>query len=512
MKFAASIPGFLFSRWVGPVLWVVFMIFFAGSEHNYLPHGIHSWAQSDRLALAYGFEENSLNFTDPRTLSMDSDNGRVGVEFPLVPYITAALVTSNQEYLAIPNYFRWINLVVLMLGLIIFVYSLTPHKPSWILLWFLSLSPSLLFYSFNFLPDTTSLAFTLAGIGFAMRWYRNPRHLTMFFALIFLALATLSKATAGIYFLSVAGSFVIPSLLKRNWKNIVIPLGITLILGLIVFLYDYYQVSERNKELWSVIFMSSPNQVKNWADVQNIWKGMRNWFPEYAHPILQILTASGLLLWIRSAAKRRLSTHVRTLSALFLVGGLGIYFLFGKQFINHDYYFISAFFPIVAIVVAFLWKRGSEYLPAVFRPNWLWLVLIVIGASQTFDQAKARGEDHYEAKHRVFDNDLSWMRKGKQVMDSLDPMHEARIFVLYRGAPNTSLIYFDRKGLTFNHEEMSRKGNNFNYWENRVQPNFYIIQDIWLDKLKRDKPQVYHSMHVVYSDPEYRIFVREPLE
>jgi hypothetical protein len=56
-----------------------------------LPSRIHSWAQSDRLSLAFGFFDNGMNFLKTILFTQFSKGGVVGVEFPIQAYIAAAL-------------------------------------------------------------------------------------------------------------------------------------------------------------------------------------------------------------------------------------------------------------------------------------------------------------------------------------------------------------------------------------------------------------------------------------
>src|SRR4051812_10252475 len=55
-----------------------------------LPMGVHEWAQADRLAIAYRFFDDGMNFFRPATFNMEPSDGVVGVEFPIQAYLAAS--------------------------------------------------------------------------------------------------------------------------------------------------------------------------------------------------------------------------------------------------------------------------------------------------------------------------------------------------------------------------------------------------------------------------------------
>ena len=74
------------------------------------------------------------------------------------------------------------------------------------------------------------------------------------------------------------------------------------------------------------------------------------------------------------------------------------------------------------------------------------------------------------------------------------------IFVLYDFAPNTSLVYFNRKGLVFNHEQMSRKEPHIEFWIEKLKPNYLIVKSDWENAFFENKPEIARKWNRIPQD------------
>jgi hypothetical protein len=131
-----------------------------------------------------------------------------------------------------------------------------------------------------------------------------------------------------------------------------------------------------------------------------------------------------------------------------------------------------------------------------FRQKWMlgFMILSLISAAAiSIPKAKDRWTEVYLIRKNVVENRGSWMYGGRAKLDSAVVSLDRPIFVLYDFAPNTSLIYFNRKGIVFNHEEMARKTPHLEFWLDQVKPSCLIIQSIWEEQLKKDKPEIYKT-------------------
>lgn len=504
MKIAASVSNKLLSHSGGMIFWLGFMLLFGFSSRESMPHGIHSWAQSDRLAVAYSFYENDLNFLQPATYSLNSEGGRVGVEFPGIQYISAALakITGIGH---LPLIYRWVNFGLLIFSLLYLASGIKQQRIRWLTVWLFTLSPVLLYYGYGFLPDTAALAMCYFGIGAFLRSQNDMNRAAGFrlLSLLFFAVAALFKATSGIYLFIFGGYYCFSALLRKNYTNSLLYAGATALPAVLVGLFDYYYVIKTNKDLWSVIFMSKPKPVLNTQDVSDVFKGMGNWIPEYFGGLNGMVLLCAVIFLVYLLFSGKINRMLLIFSILSITGLLAVIYLFGKQFINHDYYFLSSFYPLVSGVLYLFMKRGARALPGIFKPNLFWLVVIAWSAIGVFNHAGSRGLDYYKTDHLEYHNNVAWLNNGDKTLSDFGVPEEAVIFVLYEDAPNLSLLYFGRKGMTFNFEELSRDRSPLFYWKERLQPDYYIVRKIWMQRLEEDLPDFTGQLETVGDFDEY---------
>lgn len=169
------------------------------------PYGIHSWAQADRLSLAFGFFDHGMNFFLPRTYCLLPQDGITGVEFPIQSYI-AALSGKIFGRNAISISFRLLDLLISITGmwflfLIVFkrtgnfVFSLLPSV-------FIFCSPVFIYYTCNYLPDTAGVSIVFIGFYYMLNYIDDKKSSSAIKAIVFLVLGTLIKTSCAIYLLA----------------------------------------------------------------------------------------------------------------------------------------------------------------------------------------------------------------------------------------------------------------------------------------------------------------------
>ena len=87
------------SHWLAVALFLLLALVYYLPSLNWLPRGIHEWAQADRLALAISFYDNGMHFFRPQTLNLSALDGVVGVEFPLMAWLAARAYRFHQRSL-----------------------------------------------------------------------------------------------------------------------------------------------------------------------------------------------------------------------------------------------------------------------------------------------------------------------------------------------------------------------------------------------------------------------------
>jgi hypothetical protein len=462
-----------------------------GPYANHLPLGVHNWAQSDRFSVAVMYMDN-INFFKAQTHNLSTIDGRCGVEFPAVQYLSARIsaLTSPQH---LPIIYRSINLLILLAGIWFFVRSWkvdsTVKLLAGLILFF---SPVLFFYGFNFLPDTIGLGVLLIGLGYFIRFTTDQKQKYAIYSLLFAGLATLLKTTCGIYFLALAGCYGLHYLKPFALKKGLHILGILALIILVVVGYDYYFFHNVNADFYSRVFMSKQQPITSYEDFRGLLKGFKYWHGQYmTWPQTLLLTSLITSIFIN---RKRLSSNAlgNRYLIISLVGLIAFLGLMGKQFINHDYYFITSVLPIYSIAIWLLITSQSNVkLVSGKAFKGILLVLMVWSAFLSISDYGERMSSHFIWKNRDIITDIEWMQNGEAIIDELGIKQNETIFIGYDAAPNTSLVYFNRMGKAFNHEEMSRDSDNMMYWSQRIQPSYYIFPNNWAPNLAQDQAWLY---------------------
>ncbi|WP_375416341.1 glycosyltransferase family 39 protein [uncultured Hymenobacter sp.] len=421
---------------------------------RWLPTGLHTWAQSDRLSLALNFYDYGFRFFQPRTSSLVSIGGVTGVEFPLQAYVAAlgGLVVGRSSIVPL---FRLLNVAVVVLGfyyLFRLVYERTGHFVAALVPgFFLLASPFFAFYAGNFLPDPCSLSLSFVGYYYWLRFFDERRFADLRRALLVLTLAGLLKTTTALHFGAVAGITVLwvylePSLLtgRQRWQL----LGWAgLGTGLIVAFFLHNQHLNEAYRSWQ--FLASPNPIQSPNDWHEVGQSLRrDWLPEYATRTQCWLLAgcAGLLLVF---ARPNLGRYLPL--SLLLVAAVGIAGLFmllmGRQFIVHDYYAICSFVPPAMLLLLLALLNVSRYAGRARLLTSVGLAaLVVFLGSSGYRRLQRRMSDDYPPFSQYYTH--LWMRGGAEQLRRVGVPATANILVINE-AINTGLVYYDRRGIAW---------------------------------------------------------------
>ncbi len=471
-----------------------------------LPSGVHSWAQADRYSLACRYLEGG-QFSEPKTYNLMSVDGKVGVEFPILPFISARVSRlSSPEFL--PWIMRGLNAVLLFLGLFLLAKNLdgdVMQRSAMVAMVFLS--PVLVFYSFNFLPDSTGLAIVLLAIAQLLRYLKSQRNKNWILALLLAAFATLVKTTCGIYFIALGASLFLKFIREKKYKSVVYLVVVQAITALLIVLYDVVYFYQVNVDLWSIIFMSESQPIENWKDLQLVVKGFGYWFGQWAS-WYQILTLAIVGVLLRMDNRRVVID--KTLLHFFIISVIGVILFIsqmGKQYVNHDYYFVASVIPLIFLFAVVLNQQMAQ------SSKKIYMVILALGfvlsGIHSFEHYVKRSSSHFTWKNRTILNDTKWMNNGDDRLLALGVEKDAKVFVLYEFAPNTPLVYLNRKGRVFNHEEMTREKQNMDYWVDRIKPRYFIVQKKWNDHIKRDQADLAKSLRLLATDDELMVYEQQ---
>ena len=479
---------------------LILFVALGSSLLKYEPQGVHSWAQSDRYSVAYHYLDE-VNFFKARTHTLTSNDGRVGVEFPIVQYTAARLASLTvRDYL--PYIYRILTGIIFAFGCYKFllVFPFTVHLKSF--LYLLLISPIVLFYQFNFLPDVAALGILFWSLSFLVKFQNNGTLSNMSLALLLGALATLTKTSCGIYLIALVAVFAFKFKQYKPFEIVKMG-GLILALVILIISYDYYAFHKVNQDYWSVVFMSSTNTIGSWQELVSVWKNSQVWFGDYLSSAQYILLVVVIVaLWVRRKSVRIFSMKTSVVFGwISLTGVLSFSLLFGKQYSNHDYYIICTFYPLFAWFLVNslnqLSNRGWLYrgivIPIIF-------VLGVYHFVEIQDNAQARMGEYYWAQDRAIINETHWMKDSFKELRDANVSSNARIFVLYEFGPNSCLVGFNRRGKVFNHEEMERETkDHLNYWKDRINPEYFIIRSHWITHLEKDQPSWLEGSDLIFE-------------
>ncbi len=425
-----------------------------------LPFGIHDWAQSDRLSLAINFYDNGFNFFKPATHSQLSKGGIVGVEFPIQSYI-AALLGCVFGRGAISSCFRVEGVLLALTGLYFLFRTAYDRSRDFLLSMLppllLFCSPVFVFYSASCLPDPAAVSLSLIAFFYFLRYTDSNRLRPLMACAALITLAVLVKTTIVSYWLGIAAYALYRELRaqQRSPRRIMAVSGAFLLGGLVV-LAQFWYIRYLNKTYGGFLFLSKPNPFADWkafiSYLENQFKD--DMMPEYfllvEYPIILLLMVMGLRGLLKAGTLRH---YLRPL-AVFVPGCLVLFWLFGAQFVEHDYYALAIFFPLIAYLLAvsvtgICRSFGGEHIRALrLGLGTAALLLFFMADHQNYQRF------HQLRRYDIPYSYTTWVG-AKATADSAGIPNNACLLVCGDGPPNLALVYLDHKGIVLPQESFN---------------------------------------------------------
>lgn len=468
---------------------------------NDLPRGIHQWAQADRLALCYRFIDGK-GLTQPATLSIKTEDGDVGVEFSPFQYGLAQVVKAGFPKKHLPFLYKFFTFSFFFLALSLLCASVLRAESvlATLFLFILLLSsPILIYYGYNYLPDMWALSLLL----FALYFFHKGLSKYIVIILFVSGLSLFIKTSSGIYFITFYGVYFLQNIRRPKAKFWIVFL-LFAIIGLVVAYYDIYYVAEVNKRLWSTVFLSSTMHVGSWQEFWNVLDTAWRFKEDYLTVVLRWFYLVTLLASVWLWEKTKITNPRVQFFMLLSLGLLSIVLLFGIQFMNHDYYVIGTVFPALLYTAVYV---SSRFLPYIHPTT----AAVLLGILALFSYSHANSR-YFERMSEVVhvkgypeNYAYKWLIGGEEKITQWVSTNE-HIYVCYVPEPNHSLIYFNRKGATFNTEEMGRDESPFWYYLDKIKPSCIIVRSNDVSKLVHDQPKIMDTIKQVYTDDHLTIF------
>jgi hypothetical protein len=324
------------------------------------PGSIHQWRQCDGPSLALNYYQDGNSFWEPAMHNQLNGEGKAGGELPILYYGTAQLyfLFGPHEFLL-----RLIHLGIFLLGLFVLFFAFLKVCPipflapiPFLLFWS---SPTLLFYTNNFLPDGPALGFALLGVGLIWLSSSLEKRYLFYFGGIAFAFAALIKVSMLIPFIAMLMIGLGFSIFKP-WKDEIFfkkfnPSALLTIL-IIVFLpsliwYNYIRLY--NAENGGVYFSTAIKPVweSTLSEVLATYEAITNvWLHLLWPPLTLILICIGVIVFLAIGIQQWKKPAWMFVLITFL--GSGAYGLvFFTPLVDHDYYYLAFMIaPLLAMI------------------------------------------------------------------------------------------------------------------------------------------------------------------
>lgn len=489
-------------------------IYFYKDTIYLFPSYIHSWAQSDRYALALGFLDNGFDILHPTTYNLDPTipgtyplvdrKGITGVDFPLHEFIVAVImkITGNNS----PIVFRIYSLMYSIIGfffLFLFVKGETfSYTKSFFVVFFAFTCPVYVFYQAGFLPSITSFSNVLIGLYFFSLYRRRLQIRFIICCTLFFTAAALSRTPFSIILFAALIQQVYLNILhyKLFSKEIIFYL---LGIGCVVFasVYKYYLNNH-----YGTLFLSEIMPIKNIAQLKEVIGYVyRNWLYQYFtffHYIAMgaVIAISFFLIVTRHLWRSFLRNETYQFAIILLGSGIVYFLLMAWQFPDHDYYFIDTFLLPVIILFVVMIKHITFQSP-IF--NSMFTILVVLLSVGFVYQANAVQVERYS----FHDWDKAEIGKrnfldSKHFLDSLQISPNASIAVIDAYSVNGPLVLMRRKGYcvrSTNKEEIERVF--------AFNPDFVVLQDQFImSDIMKNYPGIINKLNRVGSNGKISVY------
>lgn len=462
------------------------------------PMSHHQWRQADCLSITQNYNQDGLPFLEPQIhWQGETNNGKTISEFPIVYYTIGKLWSVSGKHYWM---YRALNLGILFLGLIYLKKTIELLIKDKFWSYFIPLllftSPILVYYSNNFLMNTTAFGLVLiAGYHFA-RFVLEKRYLNLVFACLLFTLAGLLKVTGLLLFFAV-GAILLYDIIFRSkslatrWKEL-IPFAFTLVSIFIWYSYTSWYNSQNLKyiflqgilPIWEMDFISAANHLKTLSN---------SLLPEYIHPFILILMALcfSLLLIFRKKAH----PYFLALTTLLFMG-VGVYLiLFFQVFDVHDYYLINLLILVPAVGLLTLKSIENFNVELLssgkVKTGAILILLFLISTTVVRNRIKYSVENTYIVNspfidshqteywkwyHWNYENTFKGLETIEPYLDSIGVTRDKKVISIPDESINISLYLMNRKGFNdFGYSHLQKQERI--EWAKEKGAQFLIIND-----------------------------------
>ncbi len=445
------------------VIVIIALLFIPFKYYNLLnspPQSTHLWRQSDCASLALNYYQDGMQFFKPEIHNQHADGGTTGYatsENPYLYYIVASLYKVFGH-----NYwvFRGLWMVIFVFGLLAGFKIFYWHTKSFVISiaggLIVLLTPVVVYYGNNFLPDAPALMFVFIGWLFFFKWMQKDNYYLLFLTALFFMLGALLKVTALISFFSLAGVWMLEfvgfklrgsgqRVFVNKWKSL-LPFAITFISILLwyVWAWNYNSIhstkyfSMRTCPVWNISSCANCSFSELLSQIRIFW--LPHLLGKHMQ-IFYIIVIGGLVFYAK-----KLNPLLVTLSVFTFLGSISYMAIWFAAFQDHDYYFVNLFiFPFFLVLTLF------EVVTRELKTFKIFNFLVVLFVSFFLYQAyytSIKQRDRYRGWMNEEHFNFSDIRVVAPLIDELGIEKNDRIVSIPDRTPNYTLYLLNRKGWT----------------------------------------------------------------
>lgn len=425
------------------------------------PCSIHSSAQCMRASVALNYYNIDMNFFKPRIQRFYNSDGITGIEFPIVYYagaIAYKIFGYNDAYL------RIISLLIVTLG--IFVFYLLSQQflrntlLSLLVVCSVIVSPVLLYYSANFLPDAPAFAFVLFAWYFFFRYITSNKasHLNLF--VVFGTLAALIKVISVMCFLVVFCVLILDKLkffkdgsrgsLFLNKKKIVV----RSLLGMFVVICWYAYARIMASIYGNPPTAMEPMMVFDEGTLRTVWKYAQNWIFDYYSS--ETYTFLGCAIVLTAFNIRRVNKLLLSITVIYILGSACYVILFLYQFMHHDYYIIAMLPCVFFFMLTFFDAVNRFSVKKSMLINMLFIVIVFFNVKESVEKCRENYFFRYEAKAYLSGEFRQYYDLGPR-LKALGIRREDKFACAFDDSYSNSLYFINQAGFTIENDLSTEK-------------------------------------------------------
>ncbi len=441
-------------RWA---FWGLLIAFYAWGQWfpflNSEPFGMHQGAQADRMGIAYNYFDISMNFFQPRVMEDRSADGVVATEFPILPYLSALCAKAFGWS---PIWYRlWVLLFHVLGAWGAYRMAELFTRKHWhalaITFAWLS-SPVLFFYSAVSLPDAAALGLSMFALCHLTRYYfgLNAQRSLWIYG-VGISLAGLLKVS---YFLPHMAFLAL--LLSQRFRPSLQPAlpyqhrqhPVLWAPFLPIFAWLAY-----NKWLYAQTqnphFLQAINPASSLGELAENFRFAAHTWGETLFPASSLLLI--IALWMFGFRRQlfQLNHWTTAFSYWLLLGFIGLFLLFSRQFHFHDYYLLAFlpffFFAYLSAYQAFVQSSGVIIGLWPLVANIALIYIPLHNAPAARFQVQSRFEEGNYWCQNAISHTEDYTAIANFLKREIDPSWEP--IVAYDPSPNTALYFLKRQGI-----------------------------------------------------------------